>query len=810
MSDKTIEKLTPLQSDFLEKYVLKTGRLVRNKKEKNAERTKLLEIYQRAREILGKKIAGLHENDTMRGTYVGRVEKTDEIIKGKGKTKDNLAKATLELQKITVDLNKHIELEEKNAAKFSLDGQVQFFVNKGQSKIFDIAEEFRGEVDVAVENMRKLTAQTELEIPEPKLALSMSRAVSNAVGTLNPLVPAARKGDTTLETAKSIVEETVKNIQQTANDLRGDLKEFLGTQEKILAHIENIKLAEAIRLDIDSMSDQLDTLQNWEAPNAGALIKRAQDLRNAAGPEHPDLSGLKKSVDTLANDIKGARIDASGEYNKKKEELDKRLDAMWKVVEAYRKEHAKEALPEQGKEFAFVANEARKVLNAGKNVKVLPAAEKMVEDAENLANDLGSMGLINGEVKKAIAAAKKIVSNRNGKKGTVRVNAWNALNTEITTFEKEWPSKRPATARSEASDLVVRCGEEEKREAAQHVWIDGQQNRINEARKLLEQVDSALKQQIEATGGKFKGYEGALKKDLDDAENFLTKEALSWREPTEKKIGKAQLDITEMINRLKGSSVQSVQALKELTEEHEDIMASKDVETSTLVTLHQSAAGWKEVAKMQYKNSKSAKSHKEDYEQLMKQVSSFLSELKKASKAKDPSKRSMDSAAAEKRYRGYQQRMQNILKDPPKIDRKSLARMNIVWNEALGRLNENRGVLVNTISNDFINKLKDGEEKKKYAQGIKDFDKKIKALLETFPTEAFQDPADVLGSDTSIERDRLRQREVALNMVRLNRDRITANPLMKACVLNPFNVQGFATPAYKALNQIDLEVQRGV
>ncbi|MEM1427828.1 MAG: hypothetical protein AAGG09_00040 [Pseudomonadota bacterium] len=810
MSDTVIQNLTPLQRNFLEKYVLKTGKLVIHKEKKNAELTKLLEIYQRARAVIGKKISGLHEKDTMRGTYIRKVEQTDEIIKGKGKTKDNIAKATLELQKITLDLNKHIEQEEKNAAKFSIDGQVQFFVSKGLGKIYDIAEEFRGEVDKAVEDMRKVLDQTDLEIPEPKLALKMERAVSSAVGTLNPLVAAARAGDTTLEEAKSIIGDAVQNIEQTATDLRKELTDFVGDRKKIETHIENVKLAEAIRLDLDSMSGQLTMLQNWEVPNAGALVKRAQELRQAAEPENPDLAGLKKSVDDFANEIRGARIDATGAYNKKKEELDKRLDAMWKVVEAYRKEHAKEALPEQGDEFAFVANEARKVLNAGKNMKVLPAVEKMVEDAENLANDLGSMGLINGEVKKAIASAKKIVGKRHGKKDTVRVNAWQALDTEVTTFEKEWPSKRPATARSEAADLVVRCGEEEKREAAQHVWIDGQRNRINEARKLLADVETALKEQIKAQGEKFQGYDGALKKELDDAESFLTKEAVSWREPTEKKIGNAQVAITEMLKRLKGGSVESMQALKELTEEYKESIAAKDEETLALSKLQQSAAGWKEVSKAQYKNSKSAKSHKDDYEGLMKQVSSFLSDLKKDVKAKDPSKRSMDSASAEKRYRGYQQRMETILKDPPKIDHKSLAKMNEIWKAALGRLDENRGTLVRTISNDFVGKLEDGEEKKNYTQGIKDFDAKVKELLGTFDTEAFKTPAQVLGSDTSIDRDRLRQREVALNMVRLNRDRITANPLMKACILNPFNVPGFASPAYRALNQIDLEVQRGV
>ena len=48
-----------MQEDFLEKYVLKTGKLVRNKTKKNAELTKLLEIYQRERGALGKKIAAL-------------------------------------------------------------------------------------------------------------------------------------------------------------------------------------------------------------------------------------------------------------------------------------------------------------------------------------------------------------------------------------------------------------------------------------------------------------------------------------------------------------------------------------------------------------------------------------------------------------------------------------------------------------------------------------------------------------------------------------------------------------------------------
>ena len=482
--------LTPLQKDFLEKYLLKTGRFARNKDKKNAEREKLFEIYKREREVLGKKVAGLNEIDTMREAFYKRVYKADEIIADKGKAMEKLAVATKELQVITLDLQKHIALEEKNAYKLALPGQVRFFVAKGSGQIYDISNAFNAEVDKAVEDMRKLLGGTDLIVPEPQLAKNMQRAVSNAIGTINPLSTAAASGDTTLEEAKSIVVDVVRSIGATDKDLRKQLAEFIGSEEKINQHIENVKKAGDIKDDIDGMGSELEKLQNWGSPKASDLIKKSAELKKSAHPEHGDLDGLKKSCDDLFNDIKAARIDATGAYNKKKEELDKRLEAMWKIVASFRKEHAKKAMPEQGEEFAFVANAARDALNAGKNVNALPAIEKMVVDAENIANDLGSMGMINGEVKKAIAGAKKIVAKRNGKKDTIRVNAWTMLDTEITAFENEWASKRPATARSEVMDLVLSCGGEEKREASQNKWVESQRRRIKESREFLKEVEA--------------------------------------------------------------------------------------------------------------------------------------------------------------------------------------------------------------------------------------------------------------------------------------------------------------------------------
>lgn len=810
MPDGSETVLSPLQEDFLTKFVLKSG-IGFNKKKKNAEREALFKTYSRERDVLGKKIATLHANDTMREAFANRTYKADERIKGKGSTADNLAQAIKTLQVITLDLQEHMKLEEANAKKFTLPGQVRFFVTKGLGEIYDISSKFNSKVDEVVGNIRKLAGDSSLIIPEPKLALKMGQAVSNAVGTINPLPTAAASGDTTLDVAKSIIDDVVKNIRQTDDDLRKELAAFAGNEEIIKQHIENVIKAERIIDDIDSMSDQLDLIQNWGSPAAPALAKRAEELRKLAHPEHGDLDGLQKDCDTLFNDIKGARIDATGAYNTKKAELEKRLAAMWKTVAAFRDKHAKEAMPEQGEEFAFVARSAQDALNAGKNVNALPAIEKMVEDAENIANDLGSMGLLNTEVKKAIAGAKKIVGNRHGKNGTVRVNAWAALDSEIATFEQEWPTKRPASARSEAIALVVRCGEEEKREADQHVWIESQQRRITEARKMLTEIETELKKQVEAQGKKFDGYDGAMKKELDDAEMFLTKEAVSWQAPTEAKIGNAQVAILKMLDRLKGSQTESIQALKELSDENDEIVASKDTEIQNLVGLHQSIAGWKEVSKAQYKASKTAKSHKDDYEQLMKQVSSFISEVKKASKTKDASKRGIDSATTEKRYRAYQQRMQNILKDPPKIDRGSLGSMGATWKEAVSRLTVNQQTLINRIRNEYLGKLEDTDTSKAdLLAGVAKLDTQLGKLIGTFDVNAFDKPAKVLGDDNAGETDRLRSREVALNMVRLNRERITNNPLMKACVENPFDVQGFASPPYRALNQIDLEVQRGV
>ena len=74
----------------------------------------------------------------------------------------------------------------------------------------------------------------------------------------------------------------------------------------------------------------------------------------------------------------------------------------------------------------------------------------------------------------------------------------------------------------------------------------------------------------------------------------------------------------------------------------------------------------------------------------------------------------------------------------------------------------------------------------------------------------FAEPAAVLGATDSDNTARKGAREKALDEVRRLRALLFADPVVQKCVMNPFGIGGLGSPVQYRLEEIELNVLRGV
>ncbi len=102
-----------------------------------------------------------------------------------------------------------------------------------------------------------------------------------------------------------------------------------------------------------------------------------------------------------------------------------------------------------------------------------------------------------------------------------------------------------------------------------------------------------------------------------------------------------------------------------------------------------------------------------------------------------------------------------------------------------------------------LNELDDETEKAARKIQVDQSAAAIKDLIAFYQPNAFDDVAARFASTKDVQK-RKRDREEVLRRVRLYRDSVTGNPVMKAAVNNPFGVSGVAVTMYAQLKKIEL------
>jgi hypothetical protein len=94
--------------------------------------------------------------------------------------------------------------------------------------------------------------------------------------------------------------------------------------------------------------------------------------------------------------------------------------------------------------------------------------------------------------------------------------------------------------------------------------------------------------------------------------------------------------------------------------------------------------------------------------------------------------------------------------------------------------------------------------------GSTELTKVLNIIFDSISSNGFKAPAEVLGNEEASASDRKKARETALAEVRRIRLVMLSDPIFKKCVMNPFKVGGLGSSAQSRLEEIELNVLRGV
>ncbi|MGV8984708.1 MAG: hypothetical protein ACOH2H_00265 [Cypionkella sp.] len=804
------DDLSPQQQEFCRKYLKYSSISSSKEKKKRAEINAEYEKYLRLKERVLQSIKSLQPNDTMGPAYLKRVGANEETLTGKGKSTQKLAEANKALVVIQSDVEKHMAMEENSKKQVSPEGQIRNLANVAQREILAALEKVEQVKDTVLTKLTKLTEGTGIVIASPAQWIEAQLLVRNSVAALSDL---SKPGANTVEQARVKIATILTGFKTEATRLTTEI-ETLGNDDTALrARGEAEKACAKLRDDLDTADTVIEELIRWGNARASEMEKNSSRLRKLATPVHPDLlTSTTTDIAALLQTTNDLRQEQLSTYTRESAPLLKRMEVLNTTVTNYNADvKAKRAaqLP-QVQEASFLVTMSYNAYAAGKNVSGLPGIIKMVDDAEKLMFDLGNSQAINGEIIKAISLADATLKKNEGK-SAVRKEAWKGHREALTKFEADWTDMRPATARGKVSDLVLAINEEVRIEAAMKLWRETQLRRVEASRTELAKLEKALKQIVEANGEKFKGYEGTLKVDLDTCVEWInTKEALSWQKPTETKIGQTQTKIMEMLNNLSGSGTDpadpkktgaelKLEAQKGLIDDHDaSVKAKSEAEVKKKAFL-EIAEGWVVISERDAKASPRAKDYKEEVARLFKQVADLIKNVEKGTQDVEAGKRSLDL---------FNKQFEDLLKRPAKINHKALAAMGTIWADAVRAFGVKVSALVKAVRD---NMPADPPEQATAAKDAADkLEQQLQLVNSGFATAAFGEAAKVLGNENTAMDDRKRAREVAQAAVRDMRAKLMNDPLIKACVANPFAVNGFGSDIYLALNQIELETLRGI
>ncbi|MGF1445451.1 MAG: hypothetical protein ACFBRM_04550 [Pikeienuella sp.] len=790
-------ELTEQQKSFLENHLLKRKGLLFYKKKTKSEIAQKYGHYIKAKGALLEVIGELPEEKQAK--HRTEVKKVEENLAKSGKSLDLLRLAMVDLGKINVAVNE--DLKHALVEKFdkSPQGQIAAHQQPKQQEMRQIVDEVTQLEQSVLDKLQKIIIEKGVNI-DPPSELNFSRQASQAqVTAVTAMIKVVVVSPDEVKEGKKAIDEFFQTFETKITEIKNELTKLLNdtdSQEKL---VDNRMRCARMEEQLEHVADVCDDLIRWAVPIASGLKGQGAELSKLVDPQADEavLESAERQLRALVMRVDSEKSRHVREYLKTKQEYERKLRELVKGAEIYNEELSKKGVKkEQVDEASFLLQTARIALDSGANPDVFNAVQKVIDDGAAWIGDLQKISTINPAIEQGIKDAHKTLDKHKEKK-TIRPEAWKGHREWLAEFEPDWVNRRPATALEEIQAFQKRLEKEEDVERQQKEWRDYHMERLKSVKPQLDEIAKMVKKLAKdqaERGDKVIDYDGALKRDYEMALNWIeTKEALSWQTPIMQKVTKVREEILDTHAALNGEYPAKGVAEKALLDEYDRVKEAKDDAKSGKATIILAVENWLTLAKKDAKASPAYKDYKKDqYDPLWKRVNQLKKDIKK---------NVVSPEDGDKQLKMHEKTLRDLLSRSPKIDRGKLGLIKTRWDEAVKNLETNNGTLRTAIDDA---KIEDGAGAKVESQ--------VTEVVKAFRTGGapFEDAAKTLSSDSSSASARLRAREQALAAVRASRDQLNNDPLVAACVDNPFGVSGFASDVYRKLKEIELEVLRGV
>jgi hypothetical protein len=725
---------------------------------------------------------------------------------------------------------------------------------EAQKLLLDLDTEFGLHVADMVQKVQEA-------VPGAKVTPAALTAFNNAFHLYSAEIANVPSNDpaVTVEQATKTLDGIKSRMIKTANEQKRALaKEADG--ESFKTFIADLKLRDQCDRELAKTRDWLVTLDRWEVPGRLPIHTELKRIEGEMKTVFADRKGLspdqQKGMETRQADLlkaatamteNAAKVAATAgqTFQQAQQVLVGRLVGLENRLKTVQKTVPKEQLgPIQ--DALATTRLAITGLN-GSNMDALKAGETLLADAEKLVADAEAIKTINALIEQNISAAKKAANTGNNAKNPLQ-QAFAELVTEVTEFEKSWKTKTPSTAKTESADLLKRVNDKTTENTAII-------NKRVEVGKIIAQLETHLGKLDLAFKGLAKGtpvdglaYGGTFKADLDLCKSWnATKTTLPFYDTIVVKLSTLTKDIDAKladIEKIAKMSDQDVMLagleaqrvyddkIAQLTKAGGDkgpdpaeVKKAKEERDKQLAFLNTKLDLLAEANKAVADREKDAA----DRETFMTESKQLEADIKREQKAaeddapinayEDEIQRHLDrlsttrdllkkgqgsnGAAALSELKFVRETIQRIRDRGVKGDKTKLGLIADQWSDTVGTFAKSCAKLMTAI---------EGFEKE---QGIAppvslEVQKVLERVIGAMNSHKFGEPAAVLGATDSTPAARKAAREKALDEVRRLRAVILADPVVQKCVVNPFGIGGLGQPVQYRLEDIELNVLRGV
>lgn len=632
------------------------------------------------------------------------------------------------------------------------------------------------------------------------------------------------QGDLSGEPYTTAMDKVVTDFTSARDEVMLEIEELIATPASLTTAggvLEDNRGFQTLKTECRGIANDL---VNWGCPNGAKLEKELDDACKDA--ETTSLYNVGITALTLWK--QGAERESASYLSDFREKLQVHKDKLAQVKT--RKEQIGSEIPsEQIEELNDLISIAEQTIataeapGKGKNASAIRPLQQILVSASVLANELKNASITNVSTRENITKIEEILGEASGgsmpEGQTVMPKTFEALRTEFTDLHTDWLKKSPQKMHMDFIAFLGRAEAFKVQVEEMKAWRDRMNRTVVEVKKRIHDLSkivfdfgkeehgwfaTKMREVFGRTGIEF---EGQASIDVADIETAIMSEDPTTHKYTEDKLMALGGKLANWLG-----SAQKLANAKQAGE------APSPTDMNIVASVLDDQAKAVEARKAKEKQIA-------DFKDKSRKVDDFIDQLAGAPKVaeetiqeyksiKDLNKAARNQAdnnleAAEEMFARVRFRVNSAMGAEPEAEN------NFEW---LAKIPDRWGKAVDALLGDIdrlSNKVKAAAEKDPEDIDLEQLDDDLTvfgAVARKFAKDAFNTPAGILGDpDTAGDKDaRKRQRENALQQVRLYRGYLQGNPTLRHAIMNPFEVAGIGMAANQVLNKIELEVLRGI